>query len=185
VLDFWFGAPGSPERGKPRNVWFKKSEAFDRELRHRFLARHESAAAGTLAAWDETPLSLLALIIVLDQFPRNMFREEARAFATDAAALAAAQRMVERTWDHDLKPLERSFSYLPFEHAEDLAQQQRSVALFERLAADSGLADPLTWAQKHYDVIARFGRFPHRNQVLGRISTPEEIEFLKQAGSSF
>ena len=185
VLDFWFGAPGSPEHGKPRAVWFRKSDAFDQEVRDRFLALHASAASGALAAWDETPLSLLALIIVLDQFPRNMFRNDARAFAADAQALAAAQRMVESGWDGKLSPLERSFAYLPYEHAEDMAQQRRSIELFERLAADAGLAESLRWARKHHDVIARFGRFPHRNALLGRPSTSEEIEFLKQAGSSF
>ncbi len=185
VLDFWFGATGSPEHGKPRAVWFRKSDAFDQEVRDRFLALHASAASGELAAWDETPLSLLSLIIVLDQFPRNMFRNNARAFATDAQALAAAQRMVGRGWDFKLEPLERSFAYLPYEHAEDLAQQQRSVELFGRLSTDAALAEPLRWALKHHDVIAHFGRFPHRNAVLGRVSTPAEMEFLKQPGSWF
>ena len=182
VLDFWFGAPGSPEYGKSRSVWFKKSDAFDQEVRDRFLAVHEQAARGELTAWDDTPQSLLALIIVLDQFPRNMFRNDARAFATDALAQAAAQRMVERGWDRKLSAIERGFAYLPYEHAEDIAMQQRGVALFE---SDPVMADAAQWARKHHDIIARFGRFPHRNTVLGRSSTPEETEFLKQPGSSF
>ncbi len=185
VLDFWFGAFGSPERGTPRAAWFKKSDAFDQEVRARFLAVHELAAGGKLAAWDETPHALLAFIIVCDQFPRNMFRNDPRAFATDAQALAAAQRMVERGWDMQLAPIERQFVYLPFEHAEDAAMQQRSLDLFGRLADDPALADLAEWARKHADVIARFGRFPHRNAILGRASMPEETEFLKQPGSSF
>jgi uncharacterized protein (DUF924 family) len=185
VLDFWFGAPGSPERGKPRAVWFKKSDAFDQEVRARFLAVYELAAGGKLAAWNESPHALLAQSIVCDQFPRNMFRNDPRAFATDAQALAAAQRMVELGWDMQLAPIERQFAYLPFEHAEDPAMQQRSLELFERVTADPALADIPLWARKHFDVVARFGRFPHRNAILGRASTPEEIEFLKQPGTSF
>jgi uncharacterized protein (DUF924 family) len=185
VLDFWFGAPGSPGHGKSRGVWFKKSDAFDQEVRERFLLLYEKAACGELAEWDGAPHPLLALIIVLDQFPRNMFRGEARAFAADAQALAAAQRMVGNSWDAGLMPVERQFAYLPFEHAEDLAMQQRALELFGALAADPAHADLLAWARKHYDVIVRFGRFPHRNAILGRASTPEEIEFLQQPGASF
>lgn len=185
LLDFWFGAPGSPERGKPRTAWFKKSDAFDQEVRERFQPAYELAAGGQLAAWHETPHALLALIIVYDQFPRNMFRNDARAFATDAQALAAAERMVDLGWDMQLAPIERQFAYLPFEHAEDMAMQQRSLELFERVTEDPALANIPAWARKHFDVIARFGRFPHRNAILGRASTPEEIEFLQQPGSSF
>jgi uncharacterized protein (DUF924 family) len=185
VLDFWFGAEGTPERGRPRDVWFKKSVAFDHSVRSRFLQTYERAAARELDAWGDAPQTLLALIIVLDQFPRNMFRGDARAFATDAQALAAAERMVARGWDAQLAPIERSFAYLPYEHAEDLAMQERSLELFNRLADETGSADAAQWAQKHHAVIARFGRFPHRNRILARSSTPEEIEFLAQPGSSF
>lgn len=185
VLDFWFGAPESPEHGKPREVWFRNSDAFDAEVRERFLPLYETAASDGLSTWDTAPRSSLALIILLDQFPRNIFRHDARAFATDAAALAAAERMVARGWDQELEPLERCFVYMPYEHAENLALQRRSLELFGRLAADTGLVEPSTWARKHHDVIDRFGRFPQRNAVLGRNSTPEEIEFLAQPGSSF
>ena len=185
VLDFWFGAPASAEFGKRREVWFKKSEVFDQGVRKRFLPLYELAADGRLAAWDHAPRTLLALTIVCDQFPRNMFRDDPRAYATDGAALAAAQRIVERGWDLQLQPLERQFVYLPFEHAEDAAMQERALALFERLAEEAALANLPVWARKHRDVIARFGRFPHRNAILGRESTPEEIEFLQQPGSSF
>ena len=182
VLDFWFG---SPERGKRRDVWFKKSDAFDQEVRGRFLPLYEEAASGKLASWDDAPHPLLALIIVLDQFPRNMFRHDARAFATDALALAAARRMVERGWDWQLAPIERWFAYMPYQHAEDLAMQQRGLELFERVREDPMLDDVPQWAQKHCEVIARFGRFPHRNAILGRESTPQEIEFLARPGASF
>ena len=185
VLDFWFGAPDSPEHGGRRDVWFKKSDALDQLVRERFLSVHELAARGALAEWGNTPQSLLALVIVLDQFPRNMFRNDARAFATDAPALAAAERMIERGWDRQLAPIERWFAYLPYQHAEDLAMQQRGLELFESVREDPALADVPEWARKHYDVIARFGRFPHRNAVLGRASTPQEVEFLAQPGSSF
>ena len=185
VLDFWFGAPGSPDRGRRRDVWFKKSDAFDQEVRGRFLLLYEEAARGKLDTWDDAPHPLLALIVVLDQFPRNMFRGDARAFATDAQALAAAQRMVDRGWDLRLAPLARWFAYLPYEHAEDLAMQRRTLELFERVSVNPTLADVAQWARRHHDVIARFGRFPHRNAILGRASTPEEIGFLAQPGSSF
>ena len=185
VLDFWFGAPGSSGHGQPRDVWFRKSDAFDQAVRERFLGLYELAAGGGLAAWGETPRALLALIIVCDQFPRNMFRNDPRAFATDAQALAAAERMVELGWDMQLAPIERQFAYLPFEHAEDLARQRRGLELFARVTEDPALADAPVWARKHLDIIARFGRFPHRNAILGRASTPEEIEFLRQPGSSF
>ena len=185
VLNFWFGAPGSAGHGNRREVWFKKSELFDRDVRRRFSTLHAFAADGRLAAWDTAPRALLASIIVCDQFPRNIFRDDPRAYSTDDRALTAAQRMVERGWDTQCAPLERQFVYLPFEHAEDAAMQARSLELFGRLAEDPALADLPQWARKHADIIARFGRFPHRNAVLGRESTPEEIEFLKQPGSSF
>ena len=185
VLDFWFGAPGSPQAGQRRAEWFRKSDAFDASVREHFLSAYEGAAAGRLTQWDATARGLLALIVVLDQFPRNMFRGSSRAFASDAQALSAAERMVARSWDIELAPLERSFAYLPFEHAENRAAQERSMRLFGALAQDAAYADLLEWARKHCVIIQRFGRFPHRNIILGRVSTPEETEFLSQPGSSF
>jgi uncharacterized protein (DUF924 family) len=188
VLDFWFGAPGTPEHGQPRAAWFKKSEAFDAEIRARFLPLYEAALRGARADWARDPRSTLALIVVLDQFPRNLFREgpeAARAYAADPQALALARRLVTSGGDRPLSPVERWFAYLPFEHAEDLAAQGEALRLFTQLKDETGLAEPLPWAQKHYDVIARFGRFPHRNGVLGRASTDAEAEFLKQPGSRF
>ena len=181
----WFGAPDSPELGRPRKGWFEKSALFDAEVRSRFLGLYERAAAGELGAWQCTPLSALALAVVLDQFPRNMFRGEARAFAADALALRVARGIVGLRFDAVLRPVERWFAYLPFEHAEDLAAQRRSLALFGGLAQDRESAGAANYALKHYEIIARFGRFPHRNAILGRESTPEEVEFLAQPGSSF
>jgi uncharacterized protein (DUF924 family) len=180
VLDFWFGAPGSRERGRPRQAWFQKSEPFDAEIRRRFLITWEEAARGELEPWQATPLASLALVVTLDQFPRNMFRGTARAFASDSLALAAARETIAREFDRLLSPVERSFIYLPFEHAEDLAAQRRSLALFHALEPEN-----MQYAKRHYEIIARFGRFPHRNAILGRQSTAEEAEFLKQRGSSF
>ena len=185
VLDFWFGAAGSPQAGARRAEWFRKSDDFDAAIRAKFLGTWEQAAAGALARWEAAGRSLLALILVLDQFPRNMFRGSPRAFATDARALAAAERMVNLGWDRGLAPLERQFAYLPFEHAEDLAAQQRSMQLFGALAQEPDHADLLEWARKHYVIVERFGRFPHRNAALGRVSTPAELAFLAEPGSSF
>lgn len=180
VLDFWFGAPGSRERGRPRKAWFRKSEPFDAEIRRRFLDTWEQAARGELERWQATPLASLALVVTLDQFPRNMFRGTARAFASDSLAFAVARETIAREFDRLLSPVERSFVYLPFEHAEDLAAQRRSLALFHALDGEQ-----VEYARRHYEIIARYGRFPHRNAILGRPSTAEEIEFLKQPGSSF
>jgi len=185
VLEFWFGAPDSPEFGRPRTPWFVKSAEFDALIRDRFLATHEAAAAGALDAWSSRPLAALALAVVLDQFPRNMFRGTPRAFAADARALALARDAVQRGFDEVLLPVQRWFVYLPFEHAEDLVMQRESLRLFERLATDAAGAGTLTYAMRHYAVIERFGRFPHRNAILGRASTPEELAFLAQPGSSF
>jgi len=180
VLDFWFGAPGSRERGRPRKAWFRKSEPFDAEIRRLFLDAWERAARGELERWQATPLASLALVVTLDQFPRNMFRGTARAFASDSLALAVARETIAREFDRLLSPVERSFVYLPFEHAEDLAAQRRSLALFHALDGEQ-----VEYARRHYEIIARYGRFPHRNLILGRPSTAEEAEFLKQPGSSF
>ena len=180
MLDFWFGAPGSRERGRPRKLWFQKSQPFDAEVRRRFLAAWERAARGECERWQATPLASLALVVVLDQFPRNMFRGTARAFASDSLALAAARSMIAMEFSRLLSPVERLFAYLPFTHAEDLAAQRRSLALFHGLEPEDERS-----AKRHYEIIERFGRFPHRNAVLGRQSTPEETEFLRQPGSSF
>lgn len=184
VLDFWFGAPGSPEQGQTRALWFTKRDDTDQLIRTRFGPWIDLGLSGQLDAWADSPRGALALIVLLDQFTRNAFRETARAFAGDAQALAVAAALVEAGQDRSLSLLERQFVYLPFEHAESLPLQQRSVILFTQLAAD-GLIAPLDWAIKHRDVIARFGRFPHRNQPLDRVSTVDELAFLAQPGSRF
>ena len=170
VLDFWFGRDGK--------TWFGKDPQFDAEVRARFLPLYERAAAGGLADWKEAPASCLALVIVLDQFPRNMFRGTARAFAADALALEAARTIVARGWDRNYSPNQRTFAYLPFEHSESLEDQERSLQLFAG-------SENFEWARKHYEIVLRFGRFPHRNAALGRESTPEEADFLSRPGSSF
>ncbi len=181
VLDFWFAAP----RGTRRKQWFEKHPAFDAEIQARFLPLHEALAQGEPGRWLEDAQRCLARIVVLDQFPRNMFRGTPRAFAADPLALDAARYAVEQGYDESLLPVERLFAYLPFEHSEALADQVRSCELTRPLEAFEETADVYRYAVAHRDIIERFGRFPHRNAILGRASTPEEIEFLKQPGSSF
>jgi uncharacterized protein (DUF924 family) len=185
VLDFWFGAPGSAAYGKARPEWFRKDERFDAEVRERFGALVEQAVAGGLREWDALgPHGTLARIIVLDQFTRNAYRGTPASFAGDPLALAAARTLADSGADRELPPFQRAFAYMPFEHAEDAGMQERAVALFTALANEhDGFADMLDFAHRHRGVIARFGRFPHRNEILGRASTPEEIEFLRQPGS--
>jgi uncharacterized protein (DUF924 family) len=186
VLDFWFGAPTSAEHGQARDVWFRKDPEFDRAIAKRFGLLVEVALTGGLRDWDGVAASALARIVLLDQFTRNIYRDTPQAFAGDALALAAAGAMLERGDDKRLLPVQRCFAYLPFEHAEELGAQQRSVALFTELAAaHPTLQGNLDYAIRHRDVIQRFGRFPHRNAVLGRTSTPQEIAFLEQPGSRF
>jgi len=179
VLTFWFGQGGRDKR------WFEKSRSFDDEVRRRFLGLHEEGARGDLVSWKERTGDCLALIVLLDQFPRNMFRDTPRAFATDGLALEAARHALAQGYDRTLQPLERMFVYLPFEHAESLAEQETACALTRPLEAFAETDDVYRYAVAHRDIIARFGRFPHRNAILGRASTPGEIEFLKGPGSSF
>ncbi len=185
ILDFWFGSPEQASYSKPRQAWFVKRPEFDLEVRSRFISDYEQAAAGMLDEWKNSPLSCLALILLLDQFPRNMFRNTAQAFATDWQALSAAEYALAQGYDRHLLPVQRWFIYCPFEHSENLEDQNRSVALFEQLSDDPDSADAIKYAIRHREVILRFGRFPHRNVILARTSTPEEEEFLKQLGSSF
>ncbi len=185
VLAFWFGVPGDPWFSQFRAEWFRKDAAFDQEIRRRFSSLLEELALGKYQDWLLSPRSSLAFVIVLDQFSRNVFRGDARAFAQDALARSAADRAIGRGFDAEVSPLERTFLYLPFMHSEELADQERSVALFEALAAGERNESSVDYARRHRDIIARFGRFPHRNAVLGRSSTPEEVAFLSEPGSSF
>jgi uncharacterized protein (DUF924 family) len=187
VLDFWFLPPGAEGYGKPRQEWFKKEERFDAAIAERFGSAIAQAVAGGLREWDrEGPAGTLARILVLDQFPRNAFRCKPESFSGDALALAAARELEESGADRSLNPIQRWFAYMPFEHAEDARMQEKSVTLFTELADGNRDFDgALDYAHRHRGVIARFGRFPHRNAILGRASTPEELVFLSQPGSGF
>lgn len=186
ILRFWFGDPEG-EYGQQRQVWFKKDSAFDSIIRQRFLEDVERAIAGDLDDWRQGSRSCLALVLLLDQFPRNLFRGDARSFEGDRAALTTAYDALDRGYDQQVLPVERMFFYLPLEHSENLADQERSVELVRSLHATQPekFESTLDYALRHRDVIQRFGRFPHRNQVLGRETTPEEAEFLQQPGSRF
>jgi uncharacterized protein (DUF924 family) len=181
VLAFWFGA--GVDYGKRRKRWFEKNAAFDAEITRHFLGLYEALAGNR--EWLGAPKECLARIVALDQFPRQMFRANARAFAADPLALEAARIAIDRGFDRDLLPVERLFVYLPFEHSEALADQRRACELTKPLAAFPETDDVYRYACAHRDIIERFGRFPHRNAILGRVSTPGEVEFLKQPGSSF
>jgi uncharacterized protein (DUF924 family) len=185
VLNFWFGQPDDPSYGKSRSFWFSPSPAFDRQMRSRFLPTYQQAARGEFDSWQDSALSCLALIILLDQFPRNLFRGQPQAFATDSLALKFAQQAVAQGCDRDLLPVQRWFIYLPFEHSENLEHQQQAVSLFSTLAGDPESTGAIRFAYRHLEIIQRFGRFPHRNAILGRPSSPEELEFLQQPGSGF
>ena len=184
VLDFWFAPDVDPR-------WFARDDAFDAQVRRRFGTTLEAATRGDLDDWATTPQGWLALLIVLDQFSRNIHRADPRAWAADAKAQALAQAGIARGDDQRLPPLRRLFAYLPLEHAEDLALQQHCVRLFEQLVAQlpheerPPFEDFLDYARRHHDVIRRFGRFPHRNAVLGRRSTPAEQAYLASPGSGF
>lgn len=185
ILDFWFGRPDQPSYGKQRSFWFTKKPQFDHEVRLCFLKDYEHAIDGKLEHWKNSPRSSLALILLMDQFPRNMFRGTPQAFATDPQALAAAQHAVANSFDLELLMVQRWFIYLPFEHSENLAHQRQAVQLVKALGDDPENALTIDYAIRHCAVIERFSRFPHRNKILGRQTTPEEAEFLKQRGSSF
>lgn len=193
VLDFWFGPPGSNTEVASRQskLWFGKLPENDHAVVERFTATLAAAAAGELDHWASTPHGRLALVIVLDQFPHHVYRDQPQAFATDPQALAHSLAALAAGEDRQLAPIERVFLYLPLEHAESLELQERSVSLYEQLAHEATAGERalfdgfLDYARRHRDVVARFGRFPHRNAILGRPSTPDEVEFLKQPGSRF
>ena len=193
VLDFWFGPldeNGCASDEKAAH-WWKKSAQFDAEVRDRFGPLHDAVAKRECETWLETARGTLAYVIVLDQFSRNMFRDTARAFETDPQALAAARHGVERGFDRELALAERGFLYMPYMHAEDRDSQARCVHLFTDFVASAPeaerekLSNNIQYAKAHQDIVDRFGRFPHRNVILGRTATADEVEFLKQPGSSF
>ena len=174
VLNFWFQELTTKQ-------WFVKDDSVDQRIRQRFLVTHRAASQCELAHWRETPEGRLAEVIVLDQFSRNLFRGEAGAFAQDALALALAQEAIRTRADRSLPPAQRAFLYMPFMHSESKTIHEEAVKLF----AQPGLENNLDFERRHKAIIDRFGRYPHRNAVLGRKSTPEEVEFLKSPGSSF
>jgi len=181
LLDAWFGMLDDPEREKPRQIWFKSSAHFDAALRREFLADYEAAAGGALASWEALPAGALALVLLLDQIPRNIFRDTPRAYATDAAARAVADRALQCGFDQLVPPVWRRFFYMPFHHSESIDDQRRSQALLEAEPRDPDRRGSLRrYGRPYLEVIERFGRFPHRNKVLGRESTPAEIAFLAE-----
>ena len=185
VLEFWFGREDDPEYGRFRDEWFRKDPEFDARITARFADLYEEAAAGGLDGWREAAESCLALVIVLDQFPRNMFRGDGRTHAEDDRALGVSRYAVEHALDRELPAFQRMFLYMPFMHSESAEDQRLSVQLFERLAEEDGAPDVVSYAVGHRDIVERFGRFPHRNEILGRETTPEEAVFLATEGSSF
>ena len=185
VLDFWFGREGEPGYGEFREAWFRKDPEFDASVTDRFADLYEEAAAGGLDGWRDDARSCLALVIVLDQFPRHMFRGDGRTHAADGAALESSKYAVEHALDRELPAFQRMFLYMPFMHSENREDQHRSVELFRLLAEEPGGPDVTSYADRHREIVERFGRFPHRNGILDRETTPEEAEFLKTEGSSF
>jgi uncharacterized protein (DUF924 family) len=186
VLDFWFGEPGSSDYGTFRDLWFQKRDETDLEVARRFGSLIERALRGELQSWGEHAQSALAQIVLLDQFTRNSFRGTPRSFAGDSRALHAATTMVGLRQDEELSEVQRVFVYMPFEHAESLALQDESLRLFTRLVgSNADTQDLVKYARRHRDVIERFGRFPHRNEILGRQSTPQELAYLREPGSRF
>lgn len=185
LLDFWFGAPGDPERFHHKQLWFRSTQEFDDAVRADFAADHELALAGVYAAWEEAPLSALALVMLLDQVPRNIFRSTSRAFASDHLALAATNHALARGFDEAVPAAWRLFFYLPLEHSEVLADQQRGLDLLLALPPVEGRPGDGHMTRLHLEIIARFGRFPHRNAILGRESTEEELTFLIECEHRF
>jgi uncharacterized protein (DUF924 family) len=174
IIDFWFN------QLIPKQ-WYVKDVVLDQQIIDSFSEVHQAVAAGECESWRETAVGRLAEIIVLDQFSRNMFRGSSLSFAYDSQALTLAQEAIRQGFDHQLSAVQKQFVYMPYMHSESLLVHQKAVVLFDQ----QGLEDNLDYEYKHLAILERFGRYPHRNQVLGRESTAEEIEFLQQPGSSF
>jgi uncharacterized protein (DUF924 family) len=185
LLGFWFAPEGPSEHDQLRGVWFHATPEFDAALAEHFRADYDRAAAGVYEPWRDTPQTCLALILLLDQLPRNLFRNSPRAYATDAAALGTASEAVARGYDRAVAPVRRCFFYLPFQHSESLVDQETGMRLYAALPEHPDKAAFAEAARRHHEIIARFGRFPHRNDILGRPSTPEEQDFVQQPGSAF
>jgi len=184
ILEFWFG-PDEAAGDDHQRRWFVADPNFDRLCVERFASDYAAASAGELDEWENEPRTCLALVLLLDQLPRNMFRNTARAFATDPAARAVARGALAAGFDERLPPLQRVFLYMPFEHSEQLTDQDKSVGLFCDLArTHPECAAFVSYAESHHEEIRRFGRFPHRNAALNRASTPEEIAYMSEQRSS-
>ena len=181
LLQFWFG----PQPRAQRREWFAKDAGFDEDLRRRFGALHAKAARRELEGWRDSPEPMLALVILLDQLSRNLYRDEARAFAQDAHARECAAQAISRGDDLTLLPVQRQFLYLPYEHSESIDDQERAVELMRSLDGFEETRGMSEYAVRHRDIVKRFGRFPHRNAALGRDSTAEEAQFLREPGSRF
>ena len=184
-FDFWFGVPDHPQRFHHKQIWLRSTPEFDAHVRANFAQDHELAMAGALAGWEEAPLSALAHVMLLDQVPRNIFRSTPRAFACDPLALAATNRALERGFDHAVPPAWRLFFYLPLEHSEALADQQRGLDLMMAIPSVPGRPTDGKMTRLHLEIIERFGRFPHRNVILGRESTEEELAVLIECEHRF
>lgn len=185
VLAFWFGEDWRTAPPTPQQKWFTKDPIFDQAVKEWFLGTYEQAVEGRFESWMDSAEGALALTIVLDQFPRNIFRDTPQAFASDSPALMVASHAIDRDFDQDLPPVMRIFFYLPFEHSENRDHQNRCVQLLTPFASDPALKSYYEFALRHQAIVEQFGRFPHRNVLLGRPSTPAEIAFLQQPGSGF
>ena len=184
-LDFWFGLPGDPERYHHKQIWFRSAPEFDNAVRAGFAADHDAAVSGALADWENAPLSALALVMLLDQVPRHIFRSTKRVWASDHLALAAANRALASGFDGAVPPAWRLFFYMPFEHSEILEDQRRGLELMLAIPPVPGRPGDGRMTRLHLEIIERFGRFPHRNAILGRPSTPEELAFLAECEHRF
>ena len=183
LLDFWFGPEGDPDRECHREIWFKSTPEHDETLGRLFLADYERAAGGALAAWEAQAEAALALVLLLDQIPRNIFRGTPRAYAADPQARSVADRAIARGFDLALASAWRKFFYMPLHHSESVEDQRRSLDLLQSVPNDPARADNTRYARRYLDIIERFGRFPHRNVCLGRVSTSEELAFLEEPES--
>lgn len=174
ILTFWFGEPGSPDYDSIKSFWFGSTPAIDADIKSKFEEAHSLALSGNLDSLSETPDGSLALIILLDQFPRNIYRGTPQAFSSDPQALKIAKNAIVEGFDKDMTDVQKMFLYLPFQHSEDLKDQEASVKLYK----DLGNSSALDYAQMHYDIVKQFGRFPHRNKILGRVNTQAETEYI-------
>jgi uncharacterized protein (DUF924 family) len=185
IYDYWFGAPGADGHGDVREFWFGGGPSVDSEIQERFGGHYERACAGEFESWNSEARSAVSLIVLLDQFPRNIFRGDPRSFAADSLALGCARQLVDGPLHGDLITVEKVFAYLPFEHSENIEDQKKCVSLYEALEPHASKAEWIDFAVQHLDIIEEFGRFPHRNDILGRMSTPAEETWLATSEHRF